>query len=65
MTTHRYTGLTPGVLADGRPLAPGQGGIRDVDLRDPDNQALVDAGALQQEETAARASVKKAEEESK
>ena len=48
MSKYAYTGQVPGVLADGRPLAPGQ---RDVQLNaeqsdHPDNQVLIAEGTL-------------------
>lgn len=50
MSKYAYTGLAPGVLADGRPLAPGQ---RDIplsskDLENPDNLLLIGDGVLQE-----------------
>ena len=49
MSRYRYTGLTPGVLADGRPVAPGQDISITADaLEQPDNQSLVDDGVLQE-----------------
>jgi hypothetical protein len=53
MSKYRYTGLTPGVLADGRPLAPGQN-VDNVDLKHADNQLLIDDGVLQALPTASR-----------
>jgi hypothetical protein len=47
MTTYRYTGLAAGVLADGRPLAPGQT-VKSIDAEDPHNAGLLESGALQE-----------------
>lgn len=47
MSKYRYTGRAPGVLADGRPVAPGQDVfITADDLKEPDNRLLIDDGVL-------------------
>ncbi|MCW3039355.1 MAG: hypothetical protein JWM31_1260 [Solirubrobacterales bacterium] len=61
MSKYAYTGTAPGVLADGRPVAPGQ---RDIsitaeDIKEPHNQSLLTDGVLQ-ETTPAKASEKEA-----